>query len=117
MIGGASTADRNIISGNGGRGIDIDPWVGYGQFPNGTGVSDNTIQNNYIGVSSNGTQSIPNQKHGIYVYGSNRNLIMQNTVANNGMRGIAAQLVSNVGIRNQLTQNVIYNNGQIGIGC
>jgi putative surface-exposed virulence protein len=58
-IGGDTSAERNVISGNGGAGIGI-----YS-----TGTLSNTISANYIGVDANGTGDLGNTLNGIYIYG------------------------------------------------
>ncbi len=56
VIGGTTTADRNIISGNSDNGITI------------TGSADNTlIYGNYIGTDATGSYAIRNTNNGIYV--------------------------------------------------
>lgn len=64
-IGGTINGAGNLISGNGGNGIQL--------F--GAGVSFNLIQGNYIGVASNGTSALPNAGIGIYVAGASSNTI------------------------------------------
>ncbi len=56
-IGGSSSARRNIISANGGDGIQID----------GEASDSNTIQNNYIGVNASANSLLGNGGFGIYV--------------------------------------------------
>jgi hypothetical protein len=53
LIGGTTAAARNIISGNGGSGIDIS--AGSGQQ-----VSGHTVQGNFIGTDVTGTQALGN---------------------------------------------------------
>jgi hypothetical protein len=57
LIGGDTSADRNIISGNTGNGIEID----------GANSQGNQISNNYIGTNAAGTAALGNQ-HGILVH-------------------------------------------------
>jgi parallel beta-helix repeat protein len=58
-IGGDTSAERNVISGNGGAGVAI-----YG-----SGTLSNTISANYIGLDANGTGDRGNTLNGIYIYG------------------------------------------------
>jgi putative surface-exposed virulence protein len=58
-IGGNTSAERNVISGNGAAGIAIES----------TGTLSNTISANYIGVDANGTGDLGNTRNGIYIYG------------------------------------------------
>src|SRR5690606_2780160 len=55
IIGGASAAARNVISGNRQDGIQIN------------NSDDNIIRNNYIGLNASGNAAIPNQRNGIRV--------------------------------------------------
>ncbi len=57
VIGGSTAADRNIISGNSGNGIDIV----------GATAAGNTIKGNYIGTNAAGTGAIPNSADGILI--------------------------------------------------
>ena len=53
-IGGTTAADRNIISGNGDNGIQLQD-----------GAANNQILGNYIGTNAAGTAAIPNMPNGI----------------------------------------------------
>ena len=55
-IGGTTAAKRNLISGNGGCGLNVS--------------SNNTIQGNYIGTDVTGTLKIANDNHAIIVNGN-----------------------------------------------
>lgn len=52
-IGGATASDRNIVSGNGGNGFNVD------------GSSNVSILGNYIGVDVDGLAALPNNEFGI----------------------------------------------------
>ena len=75
-IGGATTAERNVISGNKNRGIVLDS-------------SQNTVQNNYIGIGADGFSSVGNGSTGIDIINSinlvnvGNHLIQDNVIANN----------------------------------
>ncbi len=100
-VGGSTTADRNIISGNIQNGICIE-----------LGATENNILGNYIGTDITGTKAVPNDqsgiqirlaannhiggknagegnlisgndKHGIYIYGTGVTLSHSNTVQGN----------------------------------
>jgi parallel beta-helix repeat protein len=60
QIGGTTVADRNVIGGNGGRGI----WIDHG------GASGGVIQGNYVGVAADGTTAAGNWGTGIAIIDS-----------------------------------------------
>jgi hypothetical protein len=66
-IGGTTPAARNIISGNGDMGIEI-------QIPGSVG---NTIQGNYIGTDATGTAALGNNDHGIFTGSARDSMIGQ----------------------------------------
>ncbi len=83
-IGGAVAAAMNVISGNGGRGIEfVNP-----------GADSNTVQGNFIGVNASGAASLFNNGGGIGVFGNNNHLIggttagARNIISGNGSEGI-----------------------------
>jgi CSLREA domain-containing protein len=55
VIGGLGATKRNLISGNSGYGVEVQV----------AGVIGNVFQNNYIGVSFDGTSALPNGSDGI----------------------------------------------------
>ena len=75
VIGGATPADRNVISGNRGAAI----WI----TSSGGG---NTIQGNYLGVNAAGTSALRNGQHGIVLAGPG-NAVIGNVISGNGRRG------------------------------
>lgn len=119
LIGGPTAGARNIISGNrhtGGANIA------------GVGINDGaynvTVQNNYIGVDSSGTNPIPND-FGVYMdtsYGipdTHNNLIggtganEGNLISGNNLDGIA--VVGSGAYNNSFIGNSIVGNGGLGI--
>lgn len=64
-IGGASPTDRNVISGNGGNGVEI----------NGPGATQNQVLGNYIGPDPGGTLDRRNGINGVFVSGAAHNTI------------------------------------------
>ncbi len=60
VIGGTSSSDRNIISGNTQNGVKL----------SGSFVTDNDVQGNYIGTNAAGTSAIPNGQSGIRIESS-----------------------------------------------
>lgn len=113
IIGGATPAAGNLVSGNTGNGIAI------------TNNSDfNQIDANIIGLNSNGNASIPNGKNGIDVTAlANNNTIgtvSPNYISGNTDNGIQLNGASN----NTIAKNIIgfgkngstiYSNGKDGI--
>lgn len=64
-IGGSTSGERNIISGNGENGITIQ----------GSGAMSNTVSGNYIGLDASGAFTIPNRYNGIWIGESSSNVI------------------------------------------
>ncbi len=75
-IGGGQDADRNLISGNQGHGIEI------------AAASDNNrVQKSYIGVQKDGKTKLPNDKEPIKDEGTNTSYV-SNTVTGDGLAAI-----------------------------
>ncbi|MCP4540326.1 MAG: hypothetical protein GY832_24575 [Chloroflexi bacterium] len=92
-IGGETTGERNLISGNGGAGIYFD------------NSDDNTISGNYIGANVSGTLAIANGcPGGVSVAGAD-NLIQENLLSGNSGPAIALS-----GSHNQVISNLIGTN-------
>jgi parallel beta-helix repeat protein len=65
-IGGTAPGERNVISGNGARGVNID----------GGGTNNNVVSGNYIGTDASGIAALPNQVNGVVlINGPNNNQI------------------------------------------
>ena len=60
LIGGTRSGARNVISGNGERGVLI----------SGPGTNQNLIEGNYIGTNAAGTAAVPNHSHGVDIGGT-----------------------------------------------
>ena len=106
-MGGATSADRNVVSANTNVGIYVS-------------ASSNTIQGNYIGVGANGSTALGNGDAGIYLLGGVSNTKIGgtttaagNVIANNTGDGIT--LASGASSGNSFLQNSIVNNGARGI--
>jgi CSLREA domain-containing protein len=105
-VGGTTPADRNIISGNGGRGVFIS-----------NGATNNVISGNFIGTNAAGNSAIGNLSDGVRIDGSSNNTVggaaagAANLIAGNGGAGVL--VVSGTG--NALVANQIFNNGGLGI--
>ena len=67
-IGGSSTHDRNVISGNAGNGVLID------QFPN-LSASGNRISGNFIGTDAAGTSALGNLGSGVELVDGSANVV------------------------------------------
>ena len=113
VIGGTNALARNVISGNVNAGI----WV------SGAGVSNNTVQGNFIGLNAAGTAAIPNTFAGIYVVnGARSNAILNNVISGNfseGLRladtGTTANLVQGNFIGTDATGTSAVPNGFLGL--
>lgn len=109
LIGGASSGQRNVISGNGGYGIRF--------------LSADTmnviIQSNLIGVAADGTTAAPNAAGGIRIdtaltrtLTGGANAGEGNVIAHNGGPGVAIAALST---RNTIRGNSIFANAGLGI--
>ena len=99
-IGGPTTAERNVISGNGGAGIVL----------NG---SDNLVEGNFIGLNAAGTGGVPNAGDGISILSGFFNTVggtatgAGNTIAFNAGIGVAVDTgTGNAILSNSITDNV-----------
>ena len=81
LIGGTTSAARNIISGNGVHGAGIQ--IGNGEIE----TTDNTVQGNYIGTDVTGSYAIPNGQFGIELK-SPGNFILGNRISGNQNTGV-----------------------------
>lgn len=97
-IGGPTSAERNLISGNGGRGLNI-----YG-----SGTDFNQVLGNYIGVDITGANPLPNPGDGIRIWNSAQDNTIGpgNIIAHNNFEGV--YIYGTDSDRNFITQNSIY---------
>ena len=83
-VGGTAAAARNVISGNGIHGVEIDSVASTG----------NKVQGNYIGLDTNGGAAVGNGGDGIFISDSAGNTVggtaggAANVVSGNGSMGI-----------------------------
>ncbi len=115
---------NNVISGNDYEGVCI---MGYVDEFLQIYTHDNTIENNLIGIASDGFSPLGNTRDGVSIgaYGpswslgfANENIIVGNTIANNGMNGVKViEHATNAlnGDHNTISMNGIYNNAILGI--
>jgi hypothetical protein len=80
-IGGSSTTDRNVVSGNNYDGVLLISGD----------TTHNTVQGNTIGLNAKGDNKVPNGWYGVEVSGSDNN-IKNNVSSGNGKDGIAFYL-------------------------
>ncbi len=98
-IGGMSPADRNILSGNLGNGLLVQPPV-----------SDLTVINNFIGVNASGNLALPNgivggESQGIRLNGGGTNIIIGKPGAGNVISGNLSRGIGDVGASNVTIQS------------
>ncbi len=110
LIGGNVPADRNVISGNSGNGIEIGT---------GTGAEGVLIEGNFIGTDPTGQTAAPNLGNGISLTGGQFNYVggtaaqgyVGNTIAFNDKFGV----VIDGSQATQILSNSIFSNGSGGI--
>ena len=98
VIGGTTAATRNILSGNGFSGIQI----------NGSGATGNTVEGNFIGTDLTGTKAVANASDGVLVNGgATKNTIggtssgVFNVISGNTFFGVQ---VADAGTNNNLVE-------------
>jgi titin len=91
IIGGTTAGARNVIGGDASWPTDY----GYGIYIYGVGTTNNTIQGNYIGVTTGGNLRAGHRREGVLISGNaDGNTIggvaanMGNVIADNGLGGI-----------------------------
>ena len=97
-IGGTTSGERNIISGNTLEGINIV----------GAGTDSNVIQGNYIGTDVTGTVALGNTEDGIQIDGGAANNIIGGSTA--GARNVISGNEDGIEIKNSSYGNVIQGN-------
>jgi parallel beta-helix repeat protein len=104
-IGGSSSAEGNVISGNSYHGI----------YLFGPDVDNNTIAYNRIGTDPSGLLALGNVREGIEVYGDcdGNTIGPANLIAFNSRNGVYIDGASASG--DKITQNSIHSNGMAGI--
>ena len=107
-IGGATAGERNVISGNESRGINI----------TGNTATGNKVVGNYVGTDASGTQDLGNSDRGVFIYDAPNNTIGGATAGErnviSGNDGDGVQIFSgSTGTR--VLSNSIFSNGALGI--
>ena len=103
IVGGTAANVRNIISGNNGSGIAIQTDFGFM-------ATNNTVQQNYIGVDSTGNADLGNNGSGVLIQASG-NFIggttasSRNVISGNGASGVS--ISTNFGTGNSVSGNYI----------
>src|SRR5262249_6021098 len=109
LIGGTTSAARNIISGNDQYGVLLD----------GSATQSNTIRGNWIGLDANGA-ALGNSGDGISIQGGAHDNTIGGTAAGagnviSGNTGNGVTLTGSTAIGNTLRGNSIHDNGNLGI--
>lgn len=105
VVGGTTSATRNIISGNGFDGVTI------GITGDGGGTTGNQIQGNFIGTDSSGTASIGNDNQGVQIVDAPSNTVggtvvgARNIISGGATTGVV--IGGNAGPGNQVQGNFI----------
>jgi CSLREA domain-containing protein len=118
VIGGTTSPERNVISGNNTVGVLIQPPT------NGTALR-NKVQGNYIGTTADGSAPLPNginandSTGAVHVYSAaadneiGGSAAAGNLIAHNAKNGV--YLDATAGGGNRVTHNAIRSNGRFGI--
>ncbi|MHB8973952.1 MAG: DUF4347 domain-containing protein [Pirellulaceae bacterium] len=102
QVGGSNPDDRNVISGNDGRGVVT--------FTFGPIATANVVQNNYVGVDATGLVALGNTTAGIQVWNQDGMRIQDNVIAGNDGDGIWLRAGST-------NVNTLIQGNRIGVGA
>jgi hypothetical protein len=105
-IGGTAAGARNLISGNGGDGVQI---VG------GLGTTGNEIQGNFIGTDRNGTNALGNTEEGVLLFSVSDNTVggttagARNVISGNNQDGVQISGNASIGVAtgNEVLGNLV----------
>jgi CSLREA domain-containing protein len=105
VVGGMAAGARNLISGNGAQGIDLES------------ASQTTIQANFIGTNAAGTAALGNGADGIFVNGGTNNGVGGTTAGGANRIGFnrAAGVFVAAGVRDTILHNALFSNALLGI--
>ncbi len=101
ILGGATAGARNVISGNGDAGVQIQ----------GSEAVENVVEGNLVGTGVFGIAALGNTGPGVRIDGGSQNEVISNSIAHNGGDGV--EVVA--GDRNLIRDNRTYSNGGLGI--
>jgi titin len=116
-VGGTTAADRNVISGNFGDGLEI----------SGSGADGNVVEGNYLGTSAAGAAALANGGNGVFIdSGASNNTVggstagAGNVISGNGANGVqisggSGDLVQGNFIGTSAAGTAAVGNGQDGI--
>ena len=112
-IGGTTSGDGNVISGNSAAGVILAV----------AGTTGNLVQGNFIGTNPAGTGAIGNSGYGVWLLnGASDNLIggtgagAGNVIAYNGVNGVTVGAsITDESAGNAILENSIYSNDNLGI--
>ncbi|MDQ4121298.1 MAG: carboxypeptidase-like regulatory domain-containing protein [Acidobacteriota bacterium] len=108
IIGGTAPEARNIISGNNGNGVNLNPSQS-SSFVNGT-----LVTGNLIGTAKDGTSALGNGAAGVSMVGNTFDSRVEgNVIAFNAGNGVSLSTPNNS--RNRILSNSIFSNGRLGI--
>ena len=106
-IGGATTGERNVISGNDEDGVNL------------FDAAANKVAGNYIGTDKNGTAPLGNTGDGVHVTNAPNNTVggtmtaARNVISGNNGSGVGIEGPAATG--NRVLSNSIFSNGGLGI--
>jgi len=103
IVGGATAAERNVISGNG--------WPN--GWPGGMDIAGDyhVVSGNYIGTDASGAAAVGNRVVGIWLRGAEHSFVQGNLIAHNTEHGVYVESYA----FNTLRRNAIYGHGGQGI--
>ncbi len=103
IVGGATAAERNVISGNG--------WPN--GWPGALAIAGDyhVVSGNYIGTDASGTAAVANRGVGIWFRGAEHGNVQGNLIAHNTQHGVYVESYA----FNTLRRNVVYDHASQGI--
>lgn len=120
IIGGTTSAARNVISGNAFSGVRI---AGQTDSESTGNTLNNLVEDNFIGLDATGTRALGNGTNGVFI-GSEQgfggpilnNGVSGNVIAHNGQSGILIGSSANdTGVHSPISRNSTFANGGLGI--